>query len=92
MWFLRRMMKGLWTAKTSNVIILRRTNETHILIKDIRKRQSHFFRHIKRKEPIEHTVMTGKISGKRDRGRLREKIFDGLAVWAGGEVNQGHDK
>jgi hypothetical protein len=28
MWFLRRMMKVPWTAKTSNEIILMRANET----------------------------------------------------------------
>jgi hypothetical protein len=54
-------------------------NETRILIKDIRKRQSDFFGHIIRKEQIEHLVITGKISGRRNRGRLREKILDGLA-------------
>jgi hypothetical protein len=32
---------------------------------------------------IEHTVITGKISGRRDRGRQREKILDGLANWLG---------
>jgi hypothetical protein len=40
MWFLRRMMKVPWTAKTSNEIILMRAKETRTLIKDIRKRQS----------------------------------------------------
>jgi ribosomal 50S subunit-associated protein YjgA (DUF615 family) len=83
MWFLRRMMKVPWTAKTSNEIILMRANETQTLITDIRKRQLHFFGHIIRKEQIEHTVITGKLSGKRDRGRQRENILDGLAVWLG---------
>ena len=83
MWFLRRIMKVPWTAKISNTIILQMANETRTLIKDIRKRQSDFFGHIIRKEQIEHIVITGKISGRRDRGRQREKIFDGLANWLG---------
>jgi ribosomal 50S subunit-associated protein YjgA (DUF615 family) len=58
-------------------------NETRTLIKDIRKRQSDFFGHIIRKEKIEQIVITGKISGWRDRGRQREKILDGLANWLG---------
>jgi hypothetical protein len=58
-----------------------RANETQTLIKDKMKRQSHFFGHI-RKEQIEHTVI-GKISGKRDTGRQRQKILDCLAIWLG---------
>jgi hypothetical protein len=60
-----------------------RANETRILFKDIRKRQLHFFGQIIWKKQIEHTVKTGKISGKRGIGRLREKILEGLAVWLG---------
>jgi hypothetical protein len=86
------MMKVQWTAKASNEIILMMANETRTLIKDIRKRQSDFFGHIIRKELIEHTMITGKISGKRDRGRQREKILDGQANWLGGEINHGNDK
>ena len=83
MWFLRRTMKVSWTAKVSNKIILQMANETRTLIKDIRKRQSDFFGHIIRKEQIEDIVITGKISERRDRGRQREKILDGLANWLG---------
>jgi hypothetical protein len=39
MWFLRRMMKGPWTAKVSNKIILQMANKTRTLIRDIMKRQ-----------------------------------------------------
>jgi hypothetical protein len=42
MGFPRRLMKMPWTAKTPDEIILQRANKTRTLIKDIRKRQSHF--------------------------------------------------
>jgi hypothetical protein len=92
LWFLRRMMMGPWTEKASNKIILQSTNETWTLIKNIRKRQSHFWGHIIWKEQIEHTVITGKMFGKRDRGRPCEKILDGLANWLGIEASNGNDK
>jgi hypothetical protein len=44
---------------------LQRANKTRTLIKDIRKRQSLFLGHIIWKEQILHTVITGKIYGKR---------------------------
>ena len=62
---------------------MQRANETRTLILDIRKRQSDFFRHIIRKEQIEHIVIMGKISRRRDRGRQQEKILDGLTKWLG---------
>jgi hypothetical protein len=42
------------------------------------KRQSKFIEDIKRKGRMELAVTTGKIVGKRDRGRQREKILDSL--------------
>jgi hypothetical protein len=51
------------------------------MVKDIRKRQSYILGQafIILKDQIEHIVITGKISGKRDSGRQREKVLDGLA-------------
>ncbi|MFS3659968.1 hypothetical protein ACK6SD_23720, partial [Escherichia coli] len=51
------------------------------LIKRIRIKQSMFFGHIMRREGLEHLVTTGKIQGRRDRGRQREKMLDGLTSW-----------
>ena len=36
-----------------------------------------------RKGKLEHLFTTGKIEGKRSRGRQRIKIQDGIAVWLG---------
>jgi hypothetical protein len=80
------------TAKISNKIILQMVSETRTLIKDIRKRQPDFFGHIIRKEQIEHTVITGKISGRRDRGRQPKENLGWSGKLAGGEVNHGNYK
>ena len=42
------------------------------LLKTIRQRQLRFMGHICRKGEIEHLAITGKIEGKRSRGRPRE--------------------
>ncbi|GFO17375.1 hypothetical protein PoB_004388000 [Plakobranchus ocellatus] len=36
-----------------------------------------------RREKLEHLITTGKLEGKRSRGRQRKKITDGLATWLG---------
>ncbi|GFO36705.1 hypothetical protein PoB_006321000 [Plakobranchus ocellatus] len=42
-----------------------------------------FLGHVMRRGKLEHLVTTGKLEGKRSRGRQREKIMDGLATWLG---------
>jgi hypothetical protein len=51
------------------------------LIKNIRKNQSTFLGHIIKRAGFDNTKITGKISGKRVRGRPRENILDGKARW-----------
>ena len=38
-----------------------------------------------RRGRLEHMVTTGKIEGKRDRGRQREKMLDGPTRWHGAQ-------
>ena len=54
---------------------------TRSLVKEARKRQAVFFGHVMRRKELEHLVTTGKIDGKRSRGRQREKILDSMTVW-----------
>ena len=88
MWFYRRMLKISWTAKTSNTIILHLVNSNRELINCIRRRQSQFLGHVMRRGGLENIVTTGKIEGKRDRGRQREKMLDGLKAWHDAESSE----
>ncbi|GFO06357.1 endonuclease-reverse transcriptase [Plakobranchus ocellatus] len=83
MWFLRRMLRIPWTAKNSNERVLNEGNKRRLLVRTIRKRQATFLGHVMRREKLEQLVTTGKLEGKRSRGRQREKITDGLATWLG---------
>ncbi|GFO48849.1 hypothetical protein PoB_007535400 [Plakobranchus ocellatus] len=59
------------------------TNKRRSLVRTIRKRQATFLGHVMGREKLDHLVTTGKFEGKRNRGRQREKIMDGLATWLG---------
>ena len=85
MWFLRRMLRIPWTEKKTNEAVLEEAETTRLLIKNIRKRQATFFGHVMRREKLEHLVTTGKLDGKRSRGRQREKMIDGLTTWLNAE-------
>ncbi|GFN81927.1 hypothetical protein PoB_000843300 [Plakobranchus ocellatus] len=56
-------------------------NKRRSLVRTIRKRQATFLGHVMRRGKLEHLVTTGKLEGKRSRGRQKEKIMDGLATW-----------
>ena len=83
MWFIRRMLRIPWTARKTNEDVLTEANHNRQLITNIRRRQAKFIGHIMRKGELEHTVTTGKLNGKRARGRQREKIMDNLTTWLG---------
>ena len=81
MWCLRRMLKISYLDRVTNEEVLRRAGEKRRLCNDIKRGQATFFGHVMRREKLEHLVTTGKINGKRSRGRQREKITDCLSHW-----------
>ena len=80
LWFYRRMLKVSWTKHVSNEEILRRVGNPDRLMDVIRDRQLRFLGHVIREDGVEKLVLTGKIEGKRDRGRQRLKYLDQFGV------------
>ena len=81
MWFLRRMMRIPWTDRVTNEEVLRRAGVERKLIMEIRIRQMSFVGHIIRKDGLENLALTGKIEGKRGRGRKRMNWMTSLNAW-----------
>ena len=75
MWFWRRMLKIPWTAKRTNVEAMEEAGLTRSLVNRIRKQQATFVGHILRRKGLEHLVITGKMEGRRGRGRQREQMI-----------------
>ena len=51
------------------------------LMNDIRVRQLNFLGHIIRKDGLENLAMTGRIEGKRSRGRRRVTLMSSVKGW-----------
>ena len=81
MWFLRRMMRIQWTDKVSNEDVLSRAQVKRKLMNEIRVRQLNFLGHIIRKDGLENLAVTGKIEGKRSRGRRRVTWLSSVKDW-----------
>ena len=80
MWSIRRMLRISWTEKKPNVNVLREENVQRSLLKTIRKRQMEFLGH----RGLEFLSLTGKVEGKRDRGKQRITFLDSLCNSATG--------
>ena len=78
MWCWRRVLKIPWTAMKTNEEVLQRIGSQRELMNHIRGRQMEFLGHVMRREALENLAITGRIEGKRSRGRQREKFIDGI--------------
>ena len=70
-----------WTEKITNEEVLTKTIKKSNIMSDISKRQISLFGHIIRKDKLEYLAVTGKVVGKRTRGRRRTLFTDQLLKW-----------
>lgn len=68
--------------------VLCEANTFSKLLNKIKQRQYRFIDHVMRGKGMEYLISTGKIEGKRDRGRQKEKILDGMCRWLGVKDNK----
>ena len=79
LWFGRRLLRVLWTAKRSNQSILKEISLGCSLEGMMLKLKLQYFGHIMRRvDSLEKTLMLGGIGGRRRRGRQRMKWLDGI--------------
>ena len=83
------MLRISWTEKKPNVNVLREGNVQRSLLKTIRKRQMEFLGHVCRRRGLEFLFLTGKVEGKRDRGKQRITFLDSLCNSATGGQSKG---
>ena len=77
LWFWRRLLRVLWTARRSNQSILKESNSEYSLEGLMLKLQ--YFAHLmQRTNSLEKTLTLGKIEGRRRRGWQRMRWLDGI--------------
>ena len=79
LWCWRRLLRVLWTARSSNQSILREISPEYLLEGPMLKLKLQYFGHLmQRTVSFEKTLMLGKIEGRRRRGRQRRRWLDGI--------------
>ena len=83
MWFYRRILRISYTRHITNDEVLNRIGTTRNLINTVRNRQMSFLGHVMRNKVIENLSISGKIEGKRCRGKQRITYAKSLSEWMG---------
>ena len=75
---LEKTLESPWTARRSNKFILKESSSEYSLEGLMLKLKLQDFGHLIRTDPLEKTLMLGKIEVRRRRGRQRMRWLDGI--------------
>ena len=76
----RRLLRVPWTARRSNLSILKEISPEYSLEGLMLKLKLQYFGHLmQRTDSLEKTLMLGKVEGERRRGRQRKRWLDGIS-------------
>ena len=79
LWCWRRLLRVRWTARRSNLSILKEINPEYSSERVMLKLKLQYFGHLmQRIDSSEETLLLGKIEGGRRRGQLRMRWLDGI--------------
>src|SRR5574340_731622 len=79
LWYLRRLLRVPWTARRSNLSILKEISPGNSLEGMMLKLKLQYFGHVmQRVDSLEKTLMLRGIGGRRRKGRQRMRWLDGI--------------
>lgn len=90
MWCWRRLLGIRWVERRTNESVLEQMGNPESLCNSIINRQMTYFGHIMRRnnENLEKAILTGKIQGRRGRGRPRRTWIDGIKDFTNKNLNE----
>ena len=89
LWCWRRLLRVPWTARRSNQSILKEISPECSLEGLMLKLKLQYFGYLmQRTDSLEKTLMSGKIEGRRRRGRQRMRWLDGITDWMDMSLNK----
>ena len=78
MWYIRRIIRILWTEKKSDKEVIEMAGNKRYPLKTIRKSQLQLFGHINRPDGLEKQLLNRNICGSESREKQRTKYSDSL--------------
>ena len=82
LWCWRRLLRVPWTARRSNLSVLKEVSPEYSLEGMMLKLKLQYFGHLMRRtDSFEKTLMLGKIEGERRREQQKMRWLDGITNW-----------
>ena len=85
MWIFKRLARVIYKGRVTNEELLSRLGVERLL-SQIRTYKLSYFGHIARHDSLQKTVLTGRIDGRRGRGRARCQWHDEIKEWTGNQL------
>ena len=86
MWKFNLLERVSYKDRVTNEEVLRKLGVERGLISLIRTQKLSYFGHIARHDSLQKTVLTGRVDGKRGRGRSRRQWYDEIKEWTGKQL------
>ena len=86
MWIFKRLARVNYKDRMTNEEVLSRLGVKRGLLSQIRTRKLSYFGHIARHVSLQKTVLTGRIDGRRGKGRPRRHWNDDINEWTGNQL------
>ena len=86
MWIFRRLARVSYKDRVTNEEVWRRLGVERELLSKIRSHKLSYFGHIARNDSLQKTVLTGRVKGKRGRGRPRRQWDDDVKMWTDNQL------
>ena len=80
------MARVAYKYRVTNEEVLSRLGVERGLLSQIRTHKLSNFSHIAGHDSLQKTVLTGKIDGRRGRGRSRRQWYDDIKEWTGNQL------
>ena len=85
MWILKCLARVDCKDRMTNEEVVSRLGVERGLLSQIRTHKLSYFGHIARHDSLQKTVLTGRIDGRRGRGRPRHQWYDDIKEWTGNQ-------
>ena len=86
MWIFRRLARVSYRDRVSNEEVMRRLGIERGLLSQIKTHKLSYFGHVARHDSLQKTVLTGRMEGRRGRGRPRRQWYDDIKDWTGNHL------
>ena len=83
LWCYRRLLRESWIDRRTNELVLQRIGESKRVLNSRTKRKLRFLGTVARSDRLSKDILSGKVPGRRNRGRPKRRLAENVKESAG---------